>query len=77
MFVVLGVGLLALVGLISIPLVVIIVLNLRRARSFDAIFTTLGLAGNSLECQLGGAWRGYRLEQLRTRWSSWETARCK
>jgi hypothetical protein len=77
MFVVLGVGLLALVKLIAIPLVVIIVLTLRRARSLDAIFTPLGLTGHSLECKLGGAWRGYCLERPRSRWSSWETARCK
>jgi len=47
MWIMLGVGLITLLGLIAIPLVVMIVVTLRRASAFDAIFIPLGFHGSS------------------------------
>lgn len=47
MFVILGIGLVALVGLIGVPVVIALVMITRRARSLDAIFTPLGLSGGT------------------------------
>jgi hypothetical protein len=46
LWVILGVGLAALAGLIGVPLVVMVVLTLRRARILEAVFTPLGLTGS-------------------------------
>jgi hypothetical protein len=47
MFVILGVGLVALAGLFVVPVVIALVMINSRARSMDAIFTPLGLTGSS------------------------------
>jgi hypothetical protein len=47
LFVMLGVGLVALIGLLGVPVVIALVLINRNTRSLDAIFTPLGLTGSA------------------------------
>jgi hypothetical protein len=46
-YVILGVGLLAMIGMIAIPVVILVVQTIRRAHALDAVFIPLGLAGSS------------------------------
>jgi hypothetical protein len=46
-YIIVGIGLAALVGLLAIALVAFLVVTLRRAHALDAVFTPLGLTGSA------------------------------